>query len=172
MSQKYSSERIQKLVAFDKCRFHKLLQTGQYAISYLIVGGVIGTIVDFMFPKYEPELDSSKILFEVCLQSILTAIAIFYIRKVVKIIPYLFGDEEYCPYKKDYAVPEYQGDIILILVMVATQTNLLKKYKHLQIELRQKLVLFFGNNNGRDLLYQNIFLGYRDKMQLPGRVSI
>ena len=140
MSQGHASERFQKLIAFDKCRLHKVLQTAQYSIVYALVGGVLGTLVDFVFPAYDEELDDTKIFLDAVLQVIVVGIVIFYARKIGKVVPYIFGDEDFCPYKKDYAAQEYQGDIILFLTMVATQTNMLKKFKHLQLSLRQKLL--------------------------------
>ena len=70
---------------------------------------------------------------EVLLQGILLAITVFYVRKIVKIMPFLFvlntdinGDGKVDAYHP-YQATEYSGEVMIALVVVGAQFNLIKK---------------------------------------------
>ena len=138
--QKYFSSRLEKLVSFDKIRMHKILQTVQYTILYLLMTWVVGTAIDNLFPSLDKEKELYLTVIEVCLQAAISMVLIFYIRKLVKTVPYIFSyDTNYLPYHKDYRIDEFNGNVIIPLVLVTVQSNFINKMSFLGKKLRQYL---------------------------------
>ena len=138
-SKKYMKHHFDKLTMMNGTRLHQILQTAQYSALYAIFGGIAGTLVEHVMPEYDPESSASQMIWEVIGQSALIGVFIFYVRKLVKVFPYLFNnDPEYIPYQKEYAVREYQGDIVLFIAFIATQSNYLKRVKHLKLWFGEK----------------------------------
>jgi hypothetical protein len=147
--QEHFWNRFDQLTAHDKIRFHKIMESTQYCLLYVLVAILFGTIVNNMFPEFDPEADNEAgtIGYEVFLQVALIAIAIFYIRKVVKLVPYaLTFDNDYIPQKSDFTIPEYSGEIIIGVVLVATQTKLMDKLKFLSQSFKDKYSDMFNIN--------------------------
>jgi len=128
---KYLQERWSKLVGFDKIRGLKILEMSQYTIVYFIAVYVSAQYIDSIFPKFN-EFENKgfwRILLEVIGQLVVNVISIFYIRKIVKLVPFIFYNN------KDYVpgfVDEAQGEIIVNFVYVALQTELMKKLDYLR----------------------------------------
>ena len=66
-------------------------------------------------------------------EQILLAIAVFYVRKIVKIMPFMFvlqtdinGDGRVDKYHP-YLASEYSGEVMIALVLIGAQFNLIKK---------------------------------------------
>lgn len=126
-------ERIRSLFLFNEVRVMELLETIQFGLGYLFVGFLAGTILDYSFPAYKENIETKQLFFEVLLQGILLAVAVFYVRKIVKIMPFMFvlntdinGDgkvEKYHPYQ----ATEYSGEVMIALVVIGAQFNLIKK---------------------------------------------
>ncbi len=139
--QKYAKQRFSKLTTLNSVRVHQLLQSAQYAVLYALAGWILGTVVEHLMPEYDPEASASHMIWEVVGQAVLISVTIFYIRKIVKVIPYVFNnDKEFVPYQKEYAVPEYSGDMVLFISFIATQSNFLKRIKHLKLWLGEKML--------------------------------
>lgn len=126
-------ERIRSLFLFDEIRVMELLETIQFGVGYLVVGFLAGTVLDYSFPHYKEDTSTKDLFFEVLLQGILLAIAVFYVRKIVKIMPFLFvlhtdinGDGRVGKYHP-YLATEYSGEVMIALVMLGAQFNLIKK---------------------------------------------
>ena len=118
-AKKYMKHHFDKLTVMDGTRLHQLLQTAQYSALYAILGGIAGTIVEHLMPEYDPESTPSQMIWEVIGQAVLIGVFIFYVRKLVKVFPYLFNnDPDYIPYQKEYAVAEYHGDIVLFIAFI------------------------------------------------------
>ena len=69
-------------------------------------------------------------MLEVLGQTIFLVICVFYVRKLVKAIPFLF----YLPGKrayKPYLSTEFQGEIVIAIIFMTLQTNLIKKLDEL-----------------------------------------
>jgi len=124
-------KQFNKLIAIDKIRMHKLLFVTQYSMLYVFVGVLLGSFTDYLFPPYDPEKEPLDIVKELALQTVVIALAIFYSRKLVKIVPYLFNFDNSFSNSHAKNIPEFQGTIVLALVFVATQTSYLKKLQHL-----------------------------------------
>ncbi len=126
-------ERIRSLFLFNEVRVMELLETVQFGIGYLVVGFLAGTVLDYSFPHYKEEIGTQELFFEVLLQGVLLAIAVFYVRKIVKIMPFLFvlhsdlnGDGRIDKYHP-YLATEYSGEVMIAVVMLGAQFNLIKK---------------------------------------------
>jgi hypothetical protein len=126
-------ERIRSLFLFNEVRVMELLETVQFGIGYLVVGFLAGTILDYSFPHYKEDIRTQDLFLEVMLQGILLAITVFYVRKIVKIMPFLFvlhtdlnGDGRIDKYHPYFAT-EYSGEVMIAVVMLGAQFNLIKK---------------------------------------------
>ena len=128
----YVSKRFDNLLATDNIRLMQVLELIQYSFLYFIVAFVAGTTMDNIFPDYDPKESSAQIIIEVLAQSILTIIVAFYIRKLVKIVPFAFviKGTKFMP----GLTSEYHGDMMIgAIVFVSVQVNLLKKINELGV---------------------------------------
>ncbi len=130
---KHIQERIRSLFLFDEIRVMELLETVQFGIGYLVVGFFAGTLLDYSFPNYKEDVETKTLFLEVLFQGILLAIAVFYVRKIVKIMPFMFalntdinGDGRIGKYHP-YLATEYSGEVMIAVVMLGAQFNLIKK---------------------------------------------
>ncbi len=126
-------ERIRSLFLFNEVRVMELMETIQFGLGYLVVGFIAGTILDYSFPHFKEDVDTQTLFTEVLLQGILLAIAVFYVRKIVKIMPFFFvlnadinGDGKVDAYHP-YQATEYSGEVMIALVVIGAQFNLIKK---------------------------------------------
>lgn len=126
-------ERVRSLFLFNEVRVMELLETVQFGIGYLVVGFFGGTLLDYSFPHFKEDIETKRLFLEVLLQGILLAITVFYVRKIVKIMPFLFvlntdvnGDGKIDAYHP-YQATEYSGEVMIALVVVGAQFNLIKK---------------------------------------------
>lgn len=122
---KHIKERMKSLIEINPIRTMQILEAFQYGLAYLVFSFLAGSFLDTLFPLPDEIKETNKIFLEVVLQSLLFIIAVFYIRKLVKIMPFVF----YIPGTKyrPYEIDEYSGEIIIGLVFIATQFSLLKK---------------------------------------------
>lgn len=135
---KYIEDRFKKLVSFDKVRLYKLLEISQYILLYLLISMPISVLLEEIFPDVDENKSTWKIMIEIILQIIALGILIFYIMKVVKLVPFIFmGDKSYIEHK----VFEYEGSITLSLVLLGTQKNLVSKIHIIRSRLRDIIKL-------------------------------
>lgn len=130
---KHIEERIRSLFLFNEVRVMELLETIQFGIGYLVVGFCAGTLLDYSFPHYKEDIETRELFLEVLLQGVLLAVAVFYVRKIVKIMPFLFvlqtdinGDGKIDAYHP-YQASEYSGEVMIAVVLLGAQFNLIKK---------------------------------------------
>lgn len=123
-------ERTEKLLLRNEVRVMELLESIQFGVAYLVVGFSVGVALDYSFPAYNENVRTSTLFLEICLQCLLLIISTFYLRKLVKIMPFLFmidftgsGKNSYTPYQ----VEEYGGEVMIALVFLGSQFNLIKK---------------------------------------------
>jgi hypothetical protein len=122
--------RTQKLLLTNEVRVMELLESIQYGVLYLITGFALGVTLDYSFPNYNEQTKTSVLFAEVALQCLLLIVLTFYLRKLVKIVPFLFvidfsgqGKSTFRPYE----AAEYGGEVIIALVLLGAQFNLIKK---------------------------------------------
>lgn len=125
----YMKLRFKKLISMDHVRRYKLLEIIQYAFLYAIVTIPMTVFIENLFSDANPNESWWKIFLEVILQLIVIAIVVFYIQKIVKIVPFIFGNGT--EYNK-YRTFEYNGTITIGLIFVGTQTNLIDKIEILK----------------------------------------
>ncbi len=116
-------QRLESLLAADTIRFMQLFEILQYGFLYILASFFAGSFVDTLFPKPDEKAPTGKLLVEVTLQSLLFVLSVFYIRKIVKLVPLAIKAKGFRPYETD----EYSGEMIIAVVLVATQFGLLKK---------------------------------------------
>jgi hypothetical protein len=124
----YSKERLNKLLLINDIRGMELLESLQYGVLYSICAFFAGVSIDWVFPDFNEETKTQTLALEVILQSLAVIVVVFYMRKLIKVVPFLFvfhwaGASKYRPYESS----EYSGEVILSLIFFATQFNLIKK---------------------------------------------
>jgi hypothetical protein len=144
---------FKKLIAVDKIRMHKLLFVAQYGLLYVMIGLLLGSVVDYAFPVYDPEKENTEIMKEIALQTVLIVITVFYARKLVKICPYLFNFDNSFSHSHAQKLSGFDGTIVLALVFVATQTSFLKKIQHISKNVIIKKLQNTGDDDDEDLTY-------------------
>lgn len=122
--------RTEKLLLTNEIRIMELLESMQYGLLYLFVSFAIGVTLDFSFPSFNEDTPTRTLFLEVIVQCFLLILLTFYIRKLVKIVPFLFmldfsgtGKQLYKP----YGAAEYGGETIIAIIFLGTQFNLIKK---------------------------------------------
>jgi hypothetical protein len=94
----------------------------QYSLLYLVLVGSFGYIIDRLFPIYNEQKKKIYIFLEISIQIIFSALAIYFIRGFVNIIPLVY--QGIYTNKKQVG---YQGDIIISLILLSVQRNLADK---------------------------------------------
>jgi hypothetical protein len=132
-SAKYFKQRLASFLKFDEVRLMQILESIQYCLGYLVVGFFLGTLLDSIFPKFEEKKETPSIFWEVVLQTIALVIVIFYTRKLVKLMPFLFtinfdvnGDGRIAKYRP-YESTEYSGEITIAIILIGSQINFIRK---------------------------------------------
>jgi hypothetical protein len=146
-AKEYFQDRLAKLVRVNDVRIMELLESFQYGIGYILICFFLGVGLDFLFPKFDEEIPTGQLFLEVTLQCLALIVFVFYGRKLVKVMPFLFfftrslfGGKGVPKYRA-YESTEYEGEVVIGFVLVATQTNLLKKLDKLSRSLYE---LMFG----------------------------
>lgn len=116
--------RFDNLIKFDNVRLSQILEILQYSFLYAFVAGFAGILLEKIFPYPDNNKSTNTILLEILLQCMLSALSVFYLRKVVKVVPFILEEGRY--YKK-HGVDEYNGEIMIAIVFVGMQKNLLTK---------------------------------------------
>ena len=125
--------RLVSLFRFDEIRVMQIMENIQYGLIYFVLGFAFGTLIDSVFPAFDEKAPVENTVIEVILQTISVIIVVFYIKKIAKIIPFMFvlnwdlnGDGHVSPYKP-YRSMEYNGNITIGLVLLGSQFNFIKK---------------------------------------------
>lgn len=124
--------RIKDLTRLDTKRLYQVIEILQYSILYAFVTGFFGICLEKLFPTPDEKKSTHRILFEVLLQCMLSALSVFYLRKIVKVVPFILEKEKYY---ETHSVEEYNGEIMIAIVFVGVQKNLLTKIDILRSRL-------------------------------------
>ena len=130
----YIKRRWWTLTSMSDIRIMQILELVQYSVIYFFVAFIFGTGIDFIFASYDENKDTWKILLEVLGQGVLIILAAFYIKKIVKLVPFLLyldidldGDGKIQKYRP-YGTTEYHGDMMIgAIVFISVQVDFLKK---------------------------------------------
>jgi len=121
---KYVENRIEKLTRHDEVRIMELLESIQYGLGYFFVGFFLGVGTDMLLPVFDPKKDEGTVFVEVILQCITLIVVVFYCRKIVKLMPFVFAfNSKYRVHESD----EYHGEIMIAVILIGVQINLIKK---------------------------------------------
>ena len=138
---KHFKERAASLLSFNEIRAMQIMETLQYGFLYALLGFFIGAGLDTAFPRFDEKKSAFDVMVEATGQALCFIVLIFYLRKVVKLVPFLFvlqwdinGDGKLGAYRP-YKTMEYSGEITVGLVLISSQINLLKKIDLLSREL-------------------------------------
>jgi hypothetical protein len=125
----YFFRRLGKLFNMNNIRLNELLETLQYGLLYGFVTFLSGTSIDKIFPEIDKEKSNGSLFLEILLQSMFLTIVVFYIRKFVKIVPFLFyiPSQSGQPRYKPYLSSEFDGEIIIAIILISSQVNLIAK---------------------------------------------
>ena len=122
--------RVRKLFNLNTIRINEIAEIIQYTILYGIVAFYVGTWINAVFPHFDKSKSSTELMLEVLGETIILTICVFYIRKLVKIVPFIFhlpGKQTYNPYLST----EFHGEIVISVIFITLQTNLVKKLEEL-----------------------------------------
>ena len=142
--------RLRKLFNLNTIRINEITETIQYTILYGIVTFYIGIWTNAAFPVYDKTKSTVELMLEVLGQTIFLALCVFYIRKLVKIVPFMFylpGKRTYNPYLST----EFHGEIVVSIIFITLQTNLIKKLE----ELSKRIV---GEHQSEDVFCYRLFM--------------
>ena len=125
---------LKDLLSLNKKRFYELLGIVQYTILYIIFSMIFAHLIDVIF--FDPykdikEENLQKLFIDVILQIILCVIAVFYIKKIVRLFPFFLN--------KKYNVSEYNDEIVISFVFIASQYNLLKKIEYIILKVDKNI---------------------------------
>jgi hypothetical protein len=141
-SEKYFENHIEKLFRFDSIRANELAELGQYAMIYAIVSFIVSGSLNLIFRPYDETIKTPWLAFEVFYEIVIIVIVVFYMRKLIKTVPFLFemhwpGAQKYTPYLST----EFEGEIAISIIFIGMQFRLIKK---LDLLSRRLYGAFFG----------------------------
>ena len=142
--------RLRKLFNLNTIRINEISETIQYTILYGIVTFYVGVWTNSVFPAFDKTKSTVELMLEVLGQTIFLALCVFYIRKLVKIVPFMFylpGKRTYNPYLST----EFHGEIVVSIIFITLQTNLIKKLE----ELSKRIV---GEHQSEDGFCYRLFM--------------
>ena len=132
----YLQDRLQKLFSFDLIRISKLLELIQYTVLYSILTIPLSILVENVFPAEDKYKSSLLIFVEIVVQMVILTILVFYIQKIVKLIPFMFPlTKNYKPHQSF----EYNGEITIGFIFIGTQLNIMDKIDILTERMLDKL---------------------------------
>ena len=99
-----------------------------YSILYVLFSIYVGILINSAFPVFDDKKNDLAILIEVLLQSSVTAVAAFYIRRLVNLIPFpiIFGGKVI----RNEAI-NFTGEVMFSVVFVSTQVKIIEKIAYL-----------------------------------------
>tara|TARA_Y100001970_G_C14164419_1_gene820436 strand:+ start:948 stop:1376 length:429 start_codon:yes stop_codon:yes gene_type:complete len=120
---KVFDKNIKELFKFNKTRINQLLEIAYFSIIYMFLSYNVGHLLNNFFPKLDENKNKLIILLEILAQGIVTAIGVFYIRKIAKLfqLPFSFGR-----FSKNKTT-EYEGEVMISIIFFATQLKIIDK---------------------------------------------
>lgn len=138
---KHFRERLASLLSRSDIRVMQLLEILQYGVIYMSLAFVLGAGLELVFPRFDEKKQWKPVALEVVLQVASFTVLVFYVRKIAKLVPFMFqlqwdldGNGKIAKFSP-YQTTEYSGEIAIGLVLIASQANLLKKIDLLAREL-------------------------------------
>jgi hypothetical protein len=141
------AQAFKSLVSVDCIRWSRLAETSQYAAIFAVLAFFAGVGIDslcsLLYPCKTKESEIETIgqffitLLVMVLQVTLSAIGVFYIRKVGQLFPLTVN---FCPpkYIVGYHVPERVGEIAIALAYVGAMGTLLRNLDRMRLFITKK----------------------------------
>ena len=140
---------FRSLVTFDRIRITRIFEIIQYAFLFSIAAIFAGAVIDRLFAPLYPihgedsaplkgTGESVHTVLTLALQVVVGALTVFYIRKVVDLIPPIvnLAPEVYIKHR---GVSESQGEMSLAIIFVGIQMNAIRELEKLRN---------YGSNDG------------------------
>lgn len=118
-------DHLKSLLKFDLVRINELLELIQYNIIYGISAFIGGFTINAVFPDYKESVTIGRLAFEVIGELLALVLVVFYIRRLVKLVPFLLHING--SGFKPYLTTEYQGEIAIGIIFVGVQFRLIRK---------------------------------------------
>ena len=138
----YFESRVEKLARFDSIRANELAELGQYAVIYTLLSIIVSGALNLLFRPYDEGISTRLLAWEVIMEVLIIVIVVFYMRKLIKTVPFLLhihwpGAAKYVPYMST----EFNGEIAIGIIFIGMQFRLIKK---LDLLSRRLYSAFFG----------------------------
>ena len=111
------------IFSFDKTQLLKILELTQYTIIYTLLILPIGRVLNTYFPELDKRKTNIRILLEIIIQMIIIVLTMYFIRRIVKRLPFIYHDPDY----EAGGVTEVYGELTIAFIYVVTQDHLAKK---------------------------------------------
>jgi hypothetical protein len=105
--------------------FYHILESIQYGLLYLVAAFIAGVGLDFAFPVYNEKKPTNEVFKEVMFQCLALVVAVVLVRFCVRSVPILFPVRG--SVYKPYHTPEFNGEMMMSFVFIASQLNLINK---------------------------------------------
>lgn len=126
-------ESLESLFRFDRIRITRLCEIIQYAFLFSLFSIAVGYTIDKAFAHFYPikgdskdELSNMGQVIKTCvtlaLQVVVGALAVFYVRKIINLVPPIINLAPSI-YIKHYKVAESEGELALAICYIGIQAN-------------------------------------------------
>lgn len=121
-------DRLHKLTTFDTIRINDIFESTQYGILYAIAAFIVGGTLNLLFAPFSEKVSTGQLAFQVFYELILIIIGVYYLRKLVKVVPYLFDVRiPGMPTFRPYLTTEYNGELVISLIFIGVQFRFIRK---------------------------------------------
>ncbi len=111
--------------------------------------------MNITFPAYDNKITTWRLFGEIIIELAVLTIAVFYIRKLNQLIPFMFHISNGTSSYKPYMTTEYQGEIALSIIFVGVQFRLVRKLALFAQRLAQILVRDIEAKNELEAVIHN-----------------
>ena len=92
---------LERLLRLDSIRIQKVLELFQYMVLTLVISIYISDTLDFYMGELDKDKSTTQLVKEVLYQTVCIVLAVYYIPKIIMLIPFLAQHGDYIPSKKN-----------------------------------------------------------------------
>lgn len=120
------SDNVERLFRFDTIRISKLLEMIQDGIIIFILAFYLGSVIDKLCGVLDEKMSNTQLWGYIILQLIINIVAIYYIRKVAEVIPFVLSlNSSYMSNKKGEV--DAATGFVSSIIFVSVQKNFQEK---------------------------------------------
>lgn len=120
------SDNVERLFRFDTIRLSKLLEMIQDGIIIFILAFYLGSVIDKLCGVLDEKMSNTQLWGYIILQLIINIVAIYYIRKVAEVIPFVLSlNSSYMSNKKGEV--DAATGFVSSIIFVSVQKNFQEK---------------------------------------------